>query len=77
VVATQPTPDRSYPGQIPINSASVAELELLPGIGPSLAQAIVGYRQAHGSFETVDELTEVPGIGPAKLAAIRDLVVCR
>lgn len=64
-------------GQIPLNSASAAELDLLPGIGPSLANAIIEFRQAHGPFQSVEELLEVPGIGPAKLAAIRDLVACR
>lgn len=61
---------------IPLNSATAAELDLLPGIGPSLADAIVEYRQAHGPFQAVDQLLDVPGIGPAKLAAIRDLVDC-
>ena len=62
---------------IPLNSATPAELDLLPGIGPSLANAIVEYRQAHGRFQSVEQLLDVPGIGPAKLAAIRDLVDCR
>jgi competence protein ComEA len=56
------------------NFADEIELRRLPGIGPSLAQAIVRYRMEHGPFENVEELTNVPGIGPAKLAAIRDLV---
>jgi len=63
--------------QIPLNRATAAELDLLPGIGPSLANAIVEYRQTHGPFDTVDQLLDVPGIGPSKLAAIRDLVDCR
>lgn len=62
---------------IPLNRATAAELDLLPGIGPSLANAIVEYRQTHGPFDTVDQLLDVPGIGPSKLAAIRDLVDCR
>jgi competence protein ComEA len=60
-----------------LNRATAAELDLLPGIGPSLANAIVEYRQTHGPFDTVDQLLDVPGIGPSKLAAIRDLVDCR
>ncbi len=57
-----------------LNEATEPELERLPGIGPSLAQAIVKYRQQHGPFENVDALMNVPGIGPAKLEAVRDLV---
>lgn len=76
-VDSLPPVDPSGLARIPLNSATAAELDLLPGIGPSLANAIVEYRQAEGPFQTVDELLEVPGIGPAKLAAIRDLVDCR
>jgi competence protein ComEA len=47
-------------------------LEALPGIGPSIAQAIVEWREANGPFASVDELEDVPGIGPATLAEIRD-----
>ena len=57
-----------------INEATEPELERLPGIGPSLAKAIVSYRQEHGPFESIDQLTNVPGIGPAKLAGIRDFI---
>ena len=65
------------PTLISLNSASPAELDLLPGIGPSLANAIVSYRQAHGPFQEVEQLLDVPGIGPSKLEAIRELVNCR
>ena len=57
-----------------INEASIAELEQLPGIGPSLASAIIQYRDENGPFQTKDELQDVPGIGPAKLSAIEDLI---
>jgi competence protein ComEA len=63
-------------GLLNLNTASAAELEDLPGIGPSLAKAIVSFREAHGPFVAPDELLDVPGIGPAKLAGLRDLVVC-
>jgi len=59
---------------VSVNSAGVAELEELPGVGPSIASAIVAYRDEHGPFLSVDDLTEVAGIGPAKLEALRDLV---
>lgn len=57
---------------VDINTADAAALEALPGIGPSIAQAIVEWRAANGRFASVDELEDVPGIGPATLAEIRD-----
>jgi competence protein ComEA len=46
----------------------------LPGVGPVLAQHILDYRSAHGSFSSVDQLNDVPGIGDSKFAALRDAV---
>lgn len=63
-----------FAGLVNINTATAIELEALPGIGPSIAGAIVAYREANGPFATVDALLDVPGIGDAKLAAIRELV---
>lgn len=57
-----------------LNSANVADLEQLPGVGPVLAERIVAHRETHGRFETVEDLLGVSGIGEAKLAALRDLV---
>ncbi len=57
-----------------INSASAPELERLPGIGPALAEAIVEYREAHGLFQSIDDLLDVPGIGPAKMELLRPWV---
>jgi len=56
---------------ISINTASVEELDTLPGIGPQIAQAILEYRQMYGKFASPEDLLFVPGIGPKKLAAIR------
>ena len=57
-----------------LNTATADQLDTLPGIGPSLAQRIVAYREQHGGFRTVDELQKVPGIGPAKFSQLKDLV---
>lgn len=58
-----------------INTADVAELETLPGVGPVTAAAIVAHRDQSGPFRSVDDLLAVQGIGEAKLAALRDQVV--
>jgi competence protein ComEA len=57
-----------------INTATVAELDTLPGIGPATAAAIIRERDTHGQFRSVDDLERVKGIGPAKLAQLRDHV---
>jgi competence protein ComEA len=59
---------------IDLNSASIAQLDTLPGVGPATAQAIVDYRSAHGRFTSVDDLLNVRGIGPSKLEELRPLV---
>ncbi|MBN1630345.1 MAG: ComEA family DNA-binding protein [Thermoleophilia bacterium] len=64
----------SSSGLVPLNSATLEQLDTLPGIGPSLAQQIVTYRETQGPFTSVEELTDVPGIGPAKLEQLRPLV---
>jgi competence ComEA-like helix-hairpin-helix protein len=61
--------------KININKAGITELTRLPGIGESLANAIVAYRQQHGDFIEIDDLQKVPGIGKSKLAAIKDFIV--
>lgn len=60
--------------KIDLNSASLEELDSLPGIGPVLAQRIVDFREENGPFKTVDELQNVSGVGPAVLAKIKDQV---
>lgn len=62
------------PAIVDLNTAGETELESLPGIGPSTAQAILDQRRRVGRFKAVDDLLDVRGIGPAKLAAIRDRV---
>ncbi|MFE7507003.1 helix-hairpin-helix domain-containing protein [Promicromonospora sp. NPDC057488] len=59
-------------GAVDINTADAAALEALPGVGPSIAKAIVEWRDTNGAFASVDELDDVPGIGPATLDELRD-----
>ena len=58
-------------GKVDLNTASAAQLEELPGVGPSTAARIVEHRESSGPFRSVEDLQEVPGIGPAKLASIK------
>ena len=57
-----------------LNTADAEALTALPGIGEELAGRIVQYREEHGPFETVEDLTEVSGIGQGKLAALEGFV---
>lgn len=61
-------------GKININTATAAELETLPRIGPTMAQRIVDYREANGPFKTIEDIQNVPGIGPTTFAGIKDLI---
>lgn len=58
-------------GLVSLNTASEADLETLPGIGPATAQKILAYRREHGGFRSIDEITAIRGIGPKKLETMR------
>jgi competence protein ComEA len=60
-------------GPVHLNTATLEQLDELPGIGPSTAQKILDFRDEHGAFTSVDELDAVPGIGPARLEQLREL----
>jgi competence protein ComEA len=62
------------PEPVDLNTATVEQLDGLPGVGPVTAAAIVAWRQAHGKFTSVDQLADVDGIGPARLEKLRALV---
>ena len=61
-------------GPVHLNTATVEQLDALPGLGPATAQKIVDYRRKHGFFRSVDELDAIPGIGLAKIDQLRKLV---
>jgi competence protein ComEA len=61
-------------GPVHLNSATMEQLDALPGVGPVTAQKILDYRQQHGAFGSVDELDAIAGIGPARLEQLRGLV---
>ena len=61
-------------GPVHLNSATLEQLDALPGVGPVTAQKILDYRQQHGAFGSVDELDAIAGIGPARLERLRGLV---
>lgn len=62
------------PEKININTASAAELEALPGIGPALAERIVAYRAEHGAFQVPEELMNVSGIGEKTYAGLAEQI---
>ncbi len=62
------------PGKVDLNTATVQQLDGLPGVGPVLAGRIVEYRTAHGGFRSVNQLREVDGIGESRFQRLKELV---
>ena len=83
VVTEAPSPPPQISGitangeKVNINTATVQELDQLPGIGEAIAQRIVDYRLENGYFLAIEELMEVSGIGEKMFAQIRDLITVR
>jgi len=59
---------------INLNTATLQQLDTLPGVGPATAQKILDFRKERGGFGSVEDLGEVPGIGPVRMAALREAV---
>jgi competence protein ComEA len=57
-----------------VNTASLEELNALPGIGPTIAQKIIEYREANGPFTTIEDIMNVSGIGPSTFEDLKDLI---
>jgi competence protein ComEA len=81
IVPGRATPGQAAPaaggeasGPVSLSSATVEQLDELPGVGPVTAQKIVEYRERHGAFGSIEELDAIPGIGPARLEQLRDSV---
>lgn len=68
------TSDSASGASFSLNSATAEQFETLPGIGPTLAQRIVQYRESQGGFSSVDQLNDVSGIGDKLFAGVKDLV---
>ncbi len=71
IAETKPVP---RVGKLDLNRARVEEFESLPGIGPVLAERIIGYRRSKGAFRTVEDLRLVKGIGKKTFERVRQLV---
>ena len=73
--ASPAAPGKGAPAEpVDLNTATVEQLDALPGIGPVMAAAIVAWRDTNGKFNSVDQLGDVDGIGPARLDKLRALV---
>jgi competence protein ComEA len=78
VPAAEPGPTApGTPEKVDLNSASLAQLDTLPGVGSVTAQRILDWRTRHGRFTRVDQLRDIDGIGPSRFGQLKDLVVVR
>lgn len=75
--STPTVPTVKAVSKVNLNRASADELQVLPGIGPVLAQRMVDWRKMHGRYRTVDDLQEVKGIGKKRLEQLRPLVMVK
>jgi competence protein ComEA len=74
VPAAEAAAGAAVPAKVSLASATLEQLDALPGVGPVTAQRILDHRATHGPFRSADDLDAVPGIGPARVEQLRDLV---
>ena len=74
---TSPRDSVPFSSIVNINTATVEELDTLPGIGPAIAQRIVDYRTEYGDFANIEDLMNVKGIGEATFAKFKDVITVR
>lgn len=80
VLPGEPAPEplsESSGDKININTASLEELDELPGIGPTIAQRIVDYRTENGPFQTIEDIMNVSGVGPSTFDNIKELIIAQ
>lgn len=68
------SPSSQGSGKVNINTATVEELDALPGVGPSIAQRIIDYRTTNGPFQSIEGIKEVKGIGDATFEKLKDKI---
>lgn len=68
------SPEINNTGKIDLNTATLQQLQLLPGIGPTIAQRILDYRETAGRFETIQQITNVSGIGEKTFDKLKDYI---
>lgn len=74
MVVSSSDSSQDYDSKININTADISSLQELPGVGPSLAQKIIIYREKNGKFSSIDDLKNVTGIGDKKFESLREYI---
>ncbi len=71
---SHPSKKPVHPPITNLNTAKLSQLQLLPGIGPKMAERVIQYRLAHGGFQSVEQIMDVKGIGPKKFEKMKPFI---